>query len=610
MADEIIPGIETSESSTEKKLSAYFKEAAEGTSDWRGRAKKANKFYIGDQWDEVDIAQLKKEGRPHLTINQIAPTINVVSGTQRQNRMDIKVLPRRGGTVAVANALTELGKHAQDSTNAAYHDSMMFIDGLITGKGWLGMDVDYTNDLVYGDLSIFRISGLDMYEDPNAKEYDLNDTGRFISRCFWWDKEIVNQIYPEVKKAVDGAAFDTTITDEPTSITREEDTYDDNKSIDQLNRKNDYRCKEFYWKTWEKKTVTINTQTGEVATVPNNRILAYLKQLARTGQPIKIIDRVVPVLHKGTLIGNMLVDKKDDPFDGVTTFPYFRFCPYWIDGYIFGMIDNLIDPQQEINKRRSQILHHLNSSSNSGFTYQEGALSPSEEANLKNFGSAPGVHIKYNKGFDKPERIHPAPLSEGHLVLAKESEGDIKRVSGVNADLLGLPQEKRDSGVMIQLRQRQGMVSTEIINDNYRYTKKIYGSALVEVIRMTELYSEEEIQAVLNESKTPVDMQALRDFKTGRYGITVNESQSSPTIRMANLAILLDAFKQGVPIPLDLIIEQSDLPNKEEIIARIQAQMQAQPNPAGGGTGGAPPPILPNQPGNPTPGGSVPGQPL
>jgi len=601
--DELIPGVETAESTASIKLSAYFKDAVEGNSGWRNRAKKGGRFYTGDQWDSADKQKLDSEGRPYLTINQIAPTVNVVSGTQRQNRMDIKVLPRRGGTAPIANTLTELAKHAQDSNNAAFHDSMMFLDGLITGKGWLGMDVNYDNDLIYGDLSVFRISGLDMYEDPNAKEYDLNDSGRFVTRCHWWNKEVVDKLYPKLETDTEKALADIDPGDEDIISTSEEDTYKDNEQTEKLTHKDSYRCKEFYWKTWEKRTVSVDTRTGQVIRVPNNKVLALLKQLIRIGQPIKIIDRVVPVLHKTTMVGKMLAGGiKDDPFNGITTFPYFRFCPFWIDGYIFGMVDNLIDPQNEINKRRSQILHHLNSSSNSGFMYQEGALSPDEENNLKDFGSTPGVHIKYNKGFDKPERIMPSAMSEGHLVLAKESEGDIKRVSGVNSDMLGLPQEKRESGIMMSMRQRQGAIATEIVNDNYKYTKKIYGTALVDVIRMTELYSEEEIQSILTESKVKPDMQALRDFKTGRYGVTVSESQSSPTIRMANLSILLDAFKQGVPIPMDLIIEMSDLPHKEEVIARIKAQMEAQPNPEGAAPGKAGP-IKPTGPGNPQPGG-------
>lgn len=610
MADEIIPGAETSESTTISKLSAYFKDAEEGSEDWRRRAVIAKKYYVGDQWSEADKAKLDSEGRPHLTLNQISPIINVVSGYQRQNRMDIKVLPRRGGSRPVADTLTQLAKHAQDSTNAAFHDSMMFTDGLITGKGWLGMDVDYSYDMVYGDLSIFRVSPFDMYEDPNAKEYDLNDSGRFISRCFWWSKDIVDLMYPDIVKETEAALLDLDPSgSDVMAKDTEEATYRENEQNERLNHKNDYRCKDFYWKTWEKRTVSIDTNTGQIMKVPDNRYLSALKKLVKLGRPIKLIDRVVPVLHRATMIGGILVNEKDDPFNGLTIFPFFRFTPYWVDGYIFGMVDGLLDPQNEVNKRRSQILHHLNSSANSGWMTEENSLTQDGKENLTDFGAMPGVNIEFKKGAEKPTRILPAPLSEGHLVLAKESEGDLKRVSGVNADMLGLPQEKRDSGVMIQLRQRQGQLSTEIVNDNYKYTKKIYGNALVEVIRMTGLYSEEEISGILTESKIPTDKQAYSNLGTGRYGVVISESPSSPTIRMANLAILLDAFKQGVPIPLDLIIEMSDLPNKEEIVSRIKEQMAAQqPNPAGGNRGGQP--ILPNQPGNPQPGGIAPGQPL
>jgi hypothetical protein len=36
----------------------------------------------------------------------------------------------------------------------------------------------------------------------------------------------------------------------------------------------------------------------------------------------------------------------------------------------------------------------------------------------------------------------------------------------------------------------------------------------------------------------------------------------------------MEAAKAGLPVPMDVLIEMSDIPNKKEIIAKIQQQQQ------------------------------------
>jgi len=61
------------------------------------------------------------------------------------------------------------------------------------------------------------------------------------------------------------------------------------------------------------------------------------------------------------------------------------------------------------------------------------------------------------------------------------------------------------------------------------------------------------------------------------YGIKVTISPSSPTERMSQF-IQMDALmsKYGQLIPPEVFIELTDLPQKDEIIAKIKAAQQAQ----------------------------------
>lgn len=65
--------------------------------------------------------------------------------------------------------------------------------------------------------------------------------------------------------------------------------------------------------------------------------------------------------------------------------PFVPFICYYQgeDDIPSGVVRDLKDPQREINKRRSQELHILNTQSNGGWISEEGAMSPQQEASLR-----------------------------------------------------------------------------------------------------------------------------------------------------------------------------------------------------------------------------------
>src|SRR3990167_10748804 len=154
-----------------------------------------------------------------------------------------------------------------------------------------------------------------------------------------------------------------------------------------------------------------------------------------------MLTRTRPVLHMSVLVGNVELDYRKDPYKGMTRFPVTPFFAYWLEGECFGLITNGKDPQREANKRNSQALHHLNQSANSGWVMDEGAVSNMDA--LENMGSKPGIIVQKRRGFFL-QKITPTPISEGHLGLAEQSYNAIKRITGVNADLLGQSPERQE----------------------------------------------------------------------------------------------------------------------------------------------------------------------
>jgi len=536
-------------------VSEYWKHSDAGLRDELDRMAQGFAFYTGNQWSAADIAKLDSEKRPHLTINMILPIINLLSGIQRQGRQDITVVARKGGLKKLAAVFTEIMRHCLDVTDADFEIADCFLDGVIGNKGWLGLGVNYDNDPIYGDIEVSKVSPFDMREDPDAKEYDLNRTGKFVIRDTWMDRDSIMLNYPAKRQDIIDGGLDIDPASGDIVGDSEKDIYR-------------WRLRECWWKQHEKRTILINAASGEIKTVgADNQDLALA--INEKSKVWFMKDWVVPVLHKTVTAGNIVLEDVTDPYNGVTNFPYYRFCPFWVDGYVMGVSQNLIGPQQEVNKRRSQVLHNLNQTANSGFIVKK--VLGNYDIHLGKFGSAPGVVLDKSKAGGEIERIEPAPLSEGHITAARMSGDDMKEISGANPDLMGQAiRNENESGRAIELRQQQGMKVVEVMFDNFSRTQKLITLGLVDMVRHTDVYSDEEIRNIVSEKNMDADLSLLKSRKVGKYGIKIESSSSSPIARFANFNNLMEIVKTFPnQIPPDVVIENSDLANKENIIDRI-----------------------------------------
>ena len=536
-------------------VSEYWKHSDAGLRDELDRMASGFNFYVGNQWDPKDVAKLDKEKRPHLTINLILPIINLLSGIQRQGRRDITVIARKGGLKPLAAVFTETIRHCIDVTDADYEIADCFLDGVIGNKGWLGLGVNYDDDPVNGDIHVSKVSPFDMREDPDAKEYDLNRSGKFVIRDHWMDKNALLLNYPDKVKDINDGGLDI----DPASG---DVISDSEKGVYR------WRMRECWWKQYEKRLILINSVTGEVRPIsPENREVALA--IAAKSNLWHIKEWVVPVLNKTVTAGNLVMEDVADPYNGVTKFPYYRFCPFWVDGYVMGVSQNLMGPQQEVNKRRSQILHNMNQSANSGYIVKK--VLNNYDRLLAEHGATPGVVLDESKAGGKIERIEPVPISEGHVRSSKISADDMKEISGANPDLMGqVMHGENESGIAIQLRQAQGMKVVELLFDNFARTQKLISLGLVDMVRFTDVYSDEEIRNIISDKNMDVDLSLLRDRKIGKYGIKIESSTSSPTARYANFTAVMDIAKMFPDrIPPESVIENSNIINKEGLMDSV-----------------------------------------
>jgi len=133
------------------------------------------KFVQGEQWEKEDVETLRKQGVKALAINKVKPIIKLITGIERQSKSDFVAFPEGKEDGLVAEIATRLLKNVSKTSDVQRKLSDQFKNGAICGAAFLEPYIDYTTDLINGDLKWKKISAKDVYLDPDFKEYDLSD---------------------------------------------------------------------------------------------------------------------------------------------------------------------------------------------------------------------------------------------------------------------------------------------------------------------------------------------------------------------------------------------------------------------------------------------------
>lgn len=669
-----------SKTTGEKLVLEDFRRARAKKREWIEAATKDYEFAVGDQWKDSDVSELESVGVKALTINKIQPNLFLISGIERQNRTDFKAFPEGEEDSVTADIATGLLKNAMKRTLGEYKLSEIFEDGVICGEGWLEPFIDYTYDLINGDLKLKKINPFTVFVDPDSTEYDLSDAEFVIKFTAGLTKKAIIRLFPNKKKQVEaistgGITLDQLGDGSDNGIEPQTKGYRDNAAERPTQGEiveAEYDLTEYYYRNYVTKYLVADKTQGTLKEVNSKEEAEnYVKQATVADQEgaatAVVIERTIPEIWVRCLVGQTEIDDyKCSFFPMWKSYPLIPFFAHRITTpikkkhlMVQGIVRSLIDPQLELNKRRTQELRHLNSSTNSGWLSPKGAWV--KKADVKKFGSSAGAILEYNQGKDKPERIYPMALSAGHHELSAQAGQDIKEISGINADLLALQEGGQSSGRAIHLRQQQGVVMLQRILDNYGQTKqllgrfilsqlgqlysvdtatKVMGQAFItenfsipvhelaqkamarkqaypnapispeeqKAIAQTQAFNAEVQNAhkMVNEAAgqpgapqqgiSPVvdemgelvmvvDQEAvgqvfnmvLTDTEVGKYDIAVGEAANSQTVKFANYLMLTEMAKSGMPIPPDVIVEESglQLSSKKKILNSIAAAQKA-----------------------------------
>lgn len=581
---------EISDGST-SKYRRWFREAVDGAHEWRKEAQEDFDFVAGKQWSDADKKAMEANGRPALVINRIKPLINVLSGYQRLNRYDIDFLPRTNDDMQICQVRKGLTKYILDQCDYDAQESQAFVDFTICGLGWLKVGYEYDEMGQDGEAYVKRCDPFGVYPDPEAHEPDFSDA-KYICQATWVDKDELIATYPEHEAAIKAqyAEFDTA------------EHGRENSNYERLWYKSEHqkaRLVECWYKQLVNETYLVLSDGQQVA--ESELAEQDLQQLYLAGaiQGVQQIPRR-KVMY-AAFVDRVLLEEMESPYRHGELPLVPLVCYHFGVGDIpAGIVRDLKDPQREINKRRIQALHILNTSSNGGGWIEEDVMTPDQWREFQNHGNTPGHFQKIMPG--KSAGIHERGLANPPAAVINaeaQATNDLPAISGINESLMGTEIPRESSGRAIELKQKQAITHIAPLFDALRKAKKqiayqLWGKQGKPGI-VPQFYTEDKIYRVegqngqqfirVNQQVVQQDpiagaiVSTLNDLSQGEFDIIIADTQASTTLRQAQMWGLVDAVsKLGVPgdLVFDIIIDLSDIPQKEDIKQRFVQRQQEQ----------------------------------
>ena len=558
---------------------AWFEEDEAAMYNWRELARTDYDFYASKQWDDGVLDELAEADRPANTLNVIRPLINLLSGYQRLNRYDPKFLSRNLASSYFAEIRQGVTKYILDGSDYDSVESAVCLDAWICGLGWYKQW--YTWDFAKNEAAIIieKASPFDVYPDMNSIKPGFKDAQR-IHEAHWKDKDELKSWYPEHAEDIDSWA----------------DRYDDEKDCfgDQ---------EKFWYQPDENKCRLVETWWYEISTRPYYQLSDGTEVLAEEITPDKLpfivetVDKPYRRVMYAAFIGGVTLE---GPREWQTNdFPLTaQWCYYLGEGDEYcGVVRDLLDSQREINKRRSDMIQILNTNVNSAWQAEAGALSDSQRIEYEENGAKPGTILEHRPGHDAPKRVDTPPLPSGIMEAESISRQDIYSISNINPSTMG-SQLTGASGRAIEMQQKQANTGTVILFDNLRMAKKtlmikLWGQGSNPGL-VQKFYNDEQTIRIMDDSNhmqfitvnqkvtIPNPMlgpikQTLNDLSVGEFDIVISETPATATQKMSQFWSMVDAVGQmGIPWDMvyDLILDLSEIPNKDEIKARIAKRME------------------------------------
>lgn len=561
-------------------LDAMFRLAVDHplATTWRANADQAYKFEHGDQWTSEEKAELNRRGQPVIVENEIRPTLERLQGQFRRQKTTIKFVGRNTSDEQKAAGNSDLLRHIDYVNQFEFVEGQAMKDQLIGGIGWIEVFIK-PNELGQPQVCYRHEDPFTMFPDPFCRTYDLNQEARYVCRAKWINEDDAVAMWGEDKAKLIASVLDTSHPSQQ-ALSSIDPTVLDNRNWE-IGRYYDVKNHRFRpVEIWYKKRATqydIKLPDGRTATVIKRRGTEKQLNDALLQMPgASVTERSIDQLWVAVFCGGVLLD-------GPKPSPYrchqFPFIPYYCyrkpDGEPQGYAWGLMDPQREINARRSKALWALN---NRQTIYEEGAIKDPNKL-AEELASMDGqIEVRPGK-FDRFSVKENTDISQGNLAMLQEAKMAIRRISG--EDQLNPAPEVR-SGVGIQRLQMIHSAGVLPIYDNIRRSRRMKAKLTFELVK--QYYTDEMIFQITEDPNivrtvrlTEDHFASLQELIYDLVAVDTIDYSTAQSEQFETLATTLPQILQFGPAWGKLLISMSELRNKDGLLQLIDQITQPPP---------------------------------
>lgn len=407
-------------------VSAYvdlFEAAENATPEQRKRAERARDYYDGKQWTDAEAQELRRRKQPVITVNRIKPKVDYLLGIERQSRTQPKGLPRTPQHEQDAEGSTDAIRYVAENNNFDQQRSEVWENLLVEGVGGIEVGVERKGasfEVVYKRYEFDRI-----FYDPHSRRRDFSDAA-YLGGVVWMDADDAKARFPGKEEVINHAL---------SSNTADTETYDDIPRV--------------RWSDPKRNRV---------------RVVLVYRKMPHYGW-------VYAWYTKAGFLKGPLESPYIDYDEQENTCPLI-FTSAFVDrdGARYGYVNQLMDPQDEYNHRRSRGLHLINQRQTYG--NKQSGLEP---AQVKRELSKADGHVEMEGGeWGKDFGVIPTnDMSSGNLSMMELARSELDGV-GPAESIMGRSQREQ-SGRAILAEQQGAQTEIGPILDTLRnWQKRVY----------------------------------------------------------------------------------------------------------------------------------------
>jgi len=591
-----------------KTVRELFDEAISADREWQHSAKESFKFRDNDQWTKEEMQILEEQSRPHLTFNITKAHIDLIMGINEDQRKRYVCTPVNPEDDFKCEVLNNIITHLYEKYEWVDEEDVSFESSVICGRGWTAIDFDI-DPFSYDQIKITE-TNIPIHEvrrDPASRKRDLSDASYVI-----WDKwlNVEDFIikYPNMQNKVKEAfatgkwpaleslqRLSPEGDDSPFGDIDDIGDYEDNLDVDFYDsKKRQLRVAHMeYWKNVKKYWVR---DPASKKWVPVEEKWEKFKEkfaLMYPDQQLVHETRMSKEVWWIQFSGDEILFHGKSPI----SYPGFNIIPCFLFGdvsrrhaYHFGIVELIKDAQREVNKRISQILNLINQQVQPGLYAESRAFLNKDQAeqSVKEAGTITWLQdgaISSKRFEQRSVPTFPAAIMQ----MEQFAQEIVRRITGINPDMMGQNDKRQEAGIVVQLRQQQGMTILKPVFKAYEAMKKALFRRQLSIItqhmplnQIKRILGQEERYVIDNEGSI-VDQETgmkcnIKDFRNLDVDIDGEPESASLTQNMMELATYTEMQKNGFVVDPTVIVSKTNLAASEKVrwIEYISNQQKAE----------------------------------